>query len=224
MRYIYTQHASQEELFLYLAGPTNMRQNFTTLLVITRLLDFDFTTLPYPTRNWKTTTRWGLLLDGLKLWQLWSCEVPVNEQWCLGLLALRSEKVAEGEDVKRVSFFLGMVITNSKSEPNFTSWVLDIGWETEVYFCNNKKLPFLLLCIVCDIHQCVIYIKAGQFHFFPTPFDHFHFRPTLGLLSSRYLTVCPMEKRRLTFRIYWIWFELKEKLREGTANYSFKRN
>ena len=32
----------------------------TTLLAITRLLDFWVTTLPYPTRNWKATTRWGL--------------------------------------------------------------------------------------------------------------------------------------------------------------------
>ena len=35
---------------------------FTTLLAITRLLDFGFTTLPYPTRNWKTTTLQGLVI------------------------------------------------------------------------------------------------------------------------------------------------------------------
>ena len=31
-----------------------------------------------------------------------------------------------------------------------------------------------------------------------TPFDHFHFRPTLGLLSSHKLTVCPMHFMVLT--------------------------
>ena len=42
-------------------GSIKLRKFVTTLLAITRLLDFEVTTLPYPTRNWKTTTRWGLL-------------------------------------------------------------------------------------------------------------------------------------------------------------------
>ena len=43
-------------------GWAKIRNFFTTLLAITRLLDFEVTTLPYPTRSWKTTTRWGLLI------------------------------------------------------------------------------------------------------------------------------------------------------------------
>ena len=41
-----------------LALKISLRNFFTTLLEGTRLLS----SLPYPTRNWKTTTRWGPLL------------------------------------------------------------------------------------------------------------------------------------------------------------------
>ena len=34
-------------------GPIKLRNLFTTLLALTRLLDFEVTTLPYPTRSWK---------------------------------------------------------------------------------------------------------------------------------------------------------------------------
>ena len=52
---------SSKGSFLW-GGPTKLRNLFTTLLAITRLLDFEVTTLPYPTRSWKTTTRWGLVI------------------------------------------------------------------------------------------------------------------------------------------------------------------
>ena len=52
---------SSKGSFLW-GGPIKLRNLFTTLLAITRLLDFEVTTLPYPTRSWKTTTRWGLVL------------------------------------------------------------------------------------------------------------------------------------------------------------------
>ena len=47
-------------------GPIKLRNLFTTLLALTRLLDFEVTTLPYPTRSWTTlhyTTRWGLVAE-----------------------------------------------------------------------------------------------------------------------------------------------------------------
>ena len=47
-------------------GLIKLRKFVTTLLAITRLLDFEVTTLPYPTRNWKTTTRWSLPIRGFK--------------------------------------------------------------------------------------------------------------------------------------------------------------
>ena len=45
----------------------------TTLLAITRLLDFWVTTLPYPTRNWKTTTCLSLTAKRLTAssWHYW---------------------------------------------------------------------------------------------------------------------------------------------------------
>ena len=59
-------HQLQRELFW---GWANQAQNFfTTLLAITRLLDFEVTTLPYPTRSWKSTTRWGLVLSDEISW------------------------------------------------------------------------------------------------------------------------------------------------------------
>ena len=48
--------------YFYLAGLKDVGKNFTTLLAITRLLDFGFITLPYPTRNWKTTTLQDLIV------------------------------------------------------------------------------------------------------------------------------------------------------------------
>ena len=52
-------HQQKQKYFLG-GGSIKLRKCFTTLLAITRLLDFEVTTLPYPTRSWKTTTRWGL--------------------------------------------------------------------------------------------------------------------------------------------------------------------
>ena len=54
-------HQQKQKYFLG-GGSIKLRKCFTTLLAITRLLDFEVTTLPYPTRSWKTTTRWGLVL------------------------------------------------------------------------------------------------------------------------------------------------------------------
>ena len=45
----------------FFGWPIKLWYFFTTLLAITRLLGFEFTTLPYPTRNWKTTTLQGLV-------------------------------------------------------------------------------------------------------------------------------------------------------------------
>ena len=59
---------SSKGSFLW-GGPIKLRNLFTTLLAITRLLDFEVTTLPYPTRSWKTTTRWSLLLTDF-FWKL----------------------------------------------------------------------------------------------------------------------------------------------------------
>ena len=52
---------------------SKLRKFVTTLLAITRLLDFDVTTLPYPTQNWKTTTRWSLTAKRLTAssWHYW---------------------------------------------------------------------------------------------------------------------------------------------------------
>ena len=52
-------HQQKQKYFLG-GGSIKLRKCFTTLLAITRLLDFEVTTLPYPTRSWKTTTRWSL--------------------------------------------------------------------------------------------------------------------------------------------------------------------
>ena len=54
-------HQQKQKYFLG-GGSIKLRKCFTTLLAITRLLDFEVTTLPYPTRSWKTTTRWSLLV------------------------------------------------------------------------------------------------------------------------------------------------------------------
>ena len=43
---------SSKGSFLW-GGPIKLRNLFTTLLALTRLLDFEVTTLPYPTRSWK---------------------------------------------------------------------------------------------------------------------------------------------------------------------------
>ena len=51
----------------FFGWPIRLRIFFTTLLAITRLLDFEFITLPYPTRNWKTTTLQGLVLAASSL-------------------------------------------------------------------------------------------------------------------------------------------------------------
>ena len=56
-------HQQKQKYFLG-GGSIKLRKCFTTLLAITRLLDFEVTTLPYPTRSWKTTTRWSLLIRG----------------------------------------------------------------------------------------------------------------------------------------------------------------
>ena len=45
----------------FFGWPIKLWNFFTTLLAITRLLGVEFTTLPYPTRNWKTTTLQGLV-------------------------------------------------------------------------------------------------------------------------------------------------------------------
>ena len=55
-------HQQKQKYFLG-GGSIKLRKCFTTLLAITRLLDFEVTTLPYPTRSWKTTTRWGLVVS-----------------------------------------------------------------------------------------------------------------------------------------------------------------
>ena len=54
--------SSAPKLDFFGGGPSS-EFFFTTLLAITRLLDFEVTTLPYPTRSWKTTTRWSLVGD-----------------------------------------------------------------------------------------------------------------------------------------------------------------
>ena len=63
-------------------GSIKQRKFVTTLLAITQLLDFELTTLPWPTRNWKTTTRWALSMSdavavylSVVVWQL----TPVGE-------------------------------------------------------------------------------------------------------------------------------------------------
>ena len=48
---------------------TGLSGLLATLLAITWLLDFEFTTLPYPSRSWKTTTSWGLVLTLSSLWK-----------------------------------------------------------------------------------------------------------------------------------------------------------
>ena len=55
-------HQQKQKYFLG-GGSIKLRKCFTTLLAITRLLDFEVTTLPYPTRSWKTTTRWSLVMS-----------------------------------------------------------------------------------------------------------------------------------------------------------------
>ena len=52
----------------FFGWPIRLRIFFTTLLAITRLLGVEFTTLPYPTRNWKTTTLQGLPGGANKVW------------------------------------------------------------------------------------------------------------------------------------------------------------
>ena len=53
-------------LFVF-EGANQAEKFFTTLLAFTRLLDFGFTTLPYPTRNLKTTTLQGLVTISFSL-------------------------------------------------------------------------------------------------------------------------------------------------------------
>ena len=60
---------------------------FTTLLAITRLLDFEVTTLPYSTRSWKPTTRWGLAggtlvkICGQNMWKSENAEKYRSNRW-----------------------------------------------------------------------------------------------------------------------------------------------
>ena len=51
----------------FFGWPIRLRIFFTTLLAITRLLGVEFTTLPYPTRNRKTTTLQGLVVVSKRL-------------------------------------------------------------------------------------------------------------------------------------------------------------
>ena len=58
----FLQNFTSSKSSFFWGGLIKQRKLVTTLLAITRLLDFELTTLPYPTRNWKTTTCWGLVV------------------------------------------------------------------------------------------------------------------------------------------------------------------
>ena len=87
-------HQQKQKYFLG-GGSIKLRKCFTTLLAITRLLDFEVTTLPYPTRSWKTTTRWSLIRIGHetpteKGWSEWWSWIMMGMRivWCIHISCL----------------------------------------------------------------------------------------------------------------------------------------
>ena len=77
---------------------------------------FGFTTLPYPTRNWKTTTLQGLLMSR-QCHRLSICTLTLsrnamyrNEQYCFSMLAWQIDR----NPITKVTSFVFWWLTNRK--------------------------------------------------------------------------------------------------------------